>query len=169
MQRTLHNLPDAEKFNGSLVATAIGGLLRPILVMEGISKPDSPPINLAIDYYAPAAAARLGLPVERTLYVLKEDGVHDDRYTIVDLPKLIVDPWGRTHAGGGKLVWRDLPKPIYESIMGYLGKNKSNMIGKSWVFVMPNRTLKRFSIGGYDGNNYYDGDGHKIIGKISRH
>lgn len=168
MQKTLRNLPDTERFNGTVNVTAITGMLRPILVLEEAPEKVGPPIALAIDYYAPAAAARLGLPVNRTLYVLKEKGLHDDKYKIVDLSDLVVDPWGRTHAGGGDTVWREMPRAFYENLMDTLGLEYSNMTGMTWAFAMSNGYLENHKIGGYDGENYYSVEGKKIKGRPSK-
>lgn len=166
MQKILKNLPDTERFNGAVKATVISGLLRPIMILEDTPENTGPLIPLSIDYYAPAAAARLGLSVKNTIYILKEEGVGDDKYMMVDLPNLVTDPWGRTHAGGGEIKWKSLPKDYYEKITGILDTPTTRHLNHKRTFKMFNGSLCQHKITGYDGMNYYNENGEKINGRI---
>lgn len=164
---TLKNLPDVTSMNGSVDVMAIRSMLRPILIIKENRDNPGPGLEMAIDYYAPAAAARLGMAVDRTQYIVKSETDHDDTYIIVDLPKLIVDPWGRSHAGAGDTHWREMPIAYYESIMKVTGNSTSRQIGRIGVFHGPDGVLRRRLIEAYNGSSYFS-KGERIKGRLVR-
>lgn len=167
VQKTvLDNLPDSKDFCGLLNVTTIGYDLRPVLIIEANENNQGPEITLGIDYYAPAAAARMGLPLDRTTYIVKTDGAFDYCYQEVILKSLGKDQWGRYHAK--EVSWRDIGSNRLQTILKDTGEVHTNNIGKIGIFMGEDRITKRRKVGGYTGTEYLDNFGKVITGELLR-
>lgn len=164
----LDNLPDAEKFNGTIIATAIFYDINPVLILEEHPNNTGPELNLAIDYYAPAAAARLGLVVDKTQYIVKTKGILDYDYKDVILPGLIKDPWGTYHAGNGDVRWVNIELNRLSLILSDAKEETSRHLGKTGVFVKQNGEVIREKIKNYDGTHYYNSKNEAVFAELLR-
>jgi hypothetical protein len=167
-RKKLEELPDSEKFNGIINATSIHYDINPILILEENIANTGPSLELAIDYYGPSAAARMGLPVDRVRYIVKSQGEFDHEYLEVWLPGLIEDDWGLLHAGDGEVTWGEIHHNQLESFLGEIGEIPTMNLGKTGIFVGDDKIIKRFTIYGYNGIQYVDDKGSYIPGELLR-
>lgn len=163
---TLDNLPDEGNFNGTINATAIFYDINPVLILEEHSENKGPDLPLAIDYYGPAAAARMGLPVSKTLYIVKTKGAFDIDYKEVSLLGLKKDSGGNYHAADFE--WKVIKADRLKLILDDINEKPTKNLGKVGIFVGNDSIPRRRLIGGYDGTKYYDSEGNPINWKIVR-
>ena len=162
----LKELPDSEDFCGVMNVITIGYDINPVLIIEAHKDNQGPELSLGIDYYAPAAAARMGLPVGRTTYIVKSDDAFDHCYQEVSLKHLVKDQWGRYHAK--EVNWRDIGDDRLKTILKDIGEKHSCNIGKTGIFMGRDRIVIRRKIKGYTGTEYLDENGETISGELLR-
>lgn len=162
----LEELPDSNEFSGVMNVTTISYDLHPVLIIEAHHDNQGPELTLGVDYYAPAAAARMGLPVDQTTYILKTGGVFDYSYQEVYLKSLVKDQWGRYHAK--EVIWRNIGNDRLKRILKDVGEIHCNHIGKTGVFIGCDSLVIRRSINGYTGTAYLDECGEIILGDLLR-
>jgi hypothetical protein len=165
-RKVLNNLPDSKDFCGVMSITTIGYDLRPVLIIEAHKDNHGPELTIGIDYYAPAAAARMGLPVDRTTYIVKTDDAFDYCYQEATLKNFGKDQWGRYHAK--EVAWRDIGNDRLKTILKDVGESHTNNIGKVGIFIGGDRIPKRRKINGYTGTEYLDDVGEIIVGELLR-
>ncbi|MCA6065445.1 hypothetical protein [Thalassolituus marinus] len=165
--KTLDNIPDADRFGGCIDVVAIRYDIRPVLIMAQNRKHTGPELNLAIDYYAPAAIARMGMPIKQTRIIVHTPGTPEDGYVEAFLPGIIKDPWGTDHAGNGHIEWKELAHEQFERIMRSIDKPVSAYLGKTGVFMTGDGILIHRKIDSYTGLHYVSA-GEKIDGKLLR-
>jgi hypothetical protein len=164
--KVLNELPDGEDFCGVMSVTTIGYDIVPVMIIEAHKDNQGPDLSLGIDYYAPAAAARMGMPVDRTTYIVKTDDAFDYSYQEVSLKHLVKDQWGRYHAK--EVTWRDIGDDRLKTILNDIEEKHSFNIGKTGVFMGSDRIVKRRKIEGYTGTEYLDENGETISGELLR-
>lgn len=167
-KNVLEHLPDSKAYNGTISATSIHYDINPVIILEEHANNKGPGLELAIDYYGPSAAARMGLPVDKVRYIVKSPGAFDPEYLEVWLPALIKDSWGHLHAGDGTVTWGELNADQLCKILSEIGEKPTKHIGKLGVFVGDDRIVKRYTINGYNGIQYIDVDGELINGELLR-
>lgn len=166
-KKTLINIPNDDRFNGVIDVVALYYDIKPILILSLNQDHDGPDLNMAIDYYAPAAIARMGMPFNQTRVIVKTPGLFDDNFVEVLLPSITRDPWGVLHAGKGHIQWREIPGHQYQHIMSAIGSKESNCIGMTGIFLNDDGILLHRKIERYNGQHYFNYAG-KIIGQLLR-
>lgn len=181
--KILTELPEKESLNGTIMARYARLDLGSIVILTDHPTNSGPATIWGIDYYAPAAAQRLGLVPEYCRFFvhtpmpsytpeeaarINEKPVFDDTYEQVNIGKLIYDDYDRLHAGSFSI-----PEPNLTNarlLERYLGMPLSKHIGRKGVFYTPEAETLQLTITAYDGKNYYTrgkkGQHMEIIGQL---
>ena len=175
----LSKLPSEDAFNATLEVRYVRLDLGSIVILADHATNTGPTAHWAYEYYAPAAAHRLGLLPELCRFFLhlpvgnntpelaaemRVPPVFDDVYVQANLGKLVLDDFGRLCADTCQFA---APNLVTARLLEqYLGKPLSQHIGKTGVFYTPAGDTLQLQIAAYDGRNYYSldqGGNHKQI------
>ena len=159
-------IPDASRFDGTLLATVLHFEPRPILILEEAATHQGPPLDISVDYFIPAALARLGLPVKLTRVWIKTPGQFDHNIIEVVMPGIATDPWGMEYAGDGPVQWLSPGAAFLGTVLGHLGIKTSQHIGRFGLFMGTDMVTRRCRIAQYDGSQYWDDHGDCIPGEL---
>lgn len=155
-------------FKGTMLVTAIFYDINPVLIIQEHPENKGPELGIAIDYYGPDIAQRMGLKVDKTKFVVRSSRKFDDEYVEVTLPGICKDAWGRFHAGSGDVEWKAMSQERFKLILNDIGEEPTKHLGKVGIFVGREGMVRRRIINSYDGQNYYDPDNQKAYGDLVR-
>lgn len=167
--KEITKLPDLESFDLALNVKWVEHDLMSFVLLNAPEQTEIESLEVDIDYYAPAVAARLGLILEHTLFFLCEErvnsyGVEDRVYKVAHIRGVEDDGFGRLRAE--KVEIRPLGALLTEKLKDSFGIQLSDHIQKLGVFK--SNDTGRFMtarITDYDGCNYYE-SGLKINGEL---
>ena len=153
---TMTKLPDADSFNGSLCVGVVRQDIKSCVVLSEAEGNKGPDLVMALGYYAPAVAARLGLHHQNCLFFLLEkkqqEGFTENVYTTADIKGLEDDGFGRFRAKSVTI--RALNPQTAMMLENYLGHPLTEHAGKAGEFQ--NKDTKFMAtIDSYDGQTYY--------------
>lgn len=172
----IKSLPEAGNWDGCVETQVIRYAFRPIVIVSSVLGDSKPPPALAMDYYCPAIAARLGLVYERCVFILHErrseikknhlEPAFDDRYRLCLLDPLERDFNGWLVAGNFRL--KELGLDMAREISRFIGQPLTQHKGKLAVAPDENHSFTHYTIEDYDGSKYYTRDKDGELQPIKR-
>jgi len=161
--KKMTKLPDADSFNGSLHVGASLHDIKNIVILKEAEDNAGPDLFFALDYYAPAVAARLGTRHSNCIFFLLEDqninGIIEQIYTVADVTGLEDDGFGRLRAS--KVNIRPLNPVTAKLLENSLKKPLTAHSGKLGTFKNSNGIFNA-TIVSFDGSHYTTIEDNKV-------